>query len=54
MELFTMTLADNDEEGDDEHVVGGARVVHHHILTRQETQAVIDAVEAESAAAGDA
>lgn len=41
MELFTMTLNDKSE-------------CVHHILNKQETQTVIDAVEAESAAAGDA
>jgi len=40
MELFQMTLDDN-----------GKCV--HHILTREETQAVVDAVEAESSTAGD-
>ena len=40
MELFTLTLNENKE-------------CVHHILTQQEAQAVIDAVESEGAAAGD-
>jgi 20S proteasome subunit alpha 3 len=41
MELFTMTLDENKE-------------VVHHILTKQQAQDVIDAVEQEAASAGDA
>ena len=41
MELFTMTLDENKE-------------VVHHILTKQQAQEVIDAVEQETAPAGDA
>jgi 20S proteasome subunit alpha 3 len=41
MELFTMTLDENKE-------------VVHHILTKQQAQEVIDAVEQEAASAGDA
>lgn len=40
MELFTMTLNDKKE-------------CVHHILTKKETQAIIDSVEAESASGGD-
>lgn len=41
MELYTMTLDEN-------------KKCVHHILTKKEAQEIIDAVEAESAAAGDA
>mmetsp|Transcript_10758 Transcript_10758/g.17828 ORF Transcript_10758/g.17828 Transcript_10758/m.17828 type:complete len:257 (+) Transcript_10758:97-867(+) len=45
MELFTMTLNDDDAED--------AETCQHHILTQAEAQVVIDQVESESASAGD-
>lgn len=53
VELFTMTLAKDDENDADINLIQKPKRVIHRILSPAETQAVLDAVEQEAAAAGD-